>query len=194
MGELKQTTNNLQMKQSTTLGATLACAQAIQLSSKAEFIPMPSGFPDIPIVSDIPDVVNDGIDYIDTGLTDFGDIVIDGIEITIGSIEDIETGIEDMGTLIYNDYLEPAGIAFDDEIGSLGTGFYEMTTDFVGFDHDDVADFVVDDAGSFVIDDVGGFVVDDIGGVITDTYDWASSSGNWEAFGKTILGGYSLYA
>merc|ERR1711876_82486 len=112
---------------------------------------MPSGFPDIPIVSDIPDVVNDGIDYIDTGLTDFGDIVIDGIDITIA-------GIEDMGTLVIADALEPAGIAFNDEIDSLGTGFYEMTTDFVGFDHDDVADFVVDDAGSFVIDDVGGLL------------------------------------
>ena len=181
------------MKQSTTLGATLACAQAIQLSSKAEFIPMPSGIPDIPIVSDIPDVVNDGIDYIDTGLTDFGDIVIDGIDVTIGGIEDIGIGIEDMGTLIYDDVLEPTGTFTYDELTYLGTGFYDVTTDFVGFDHDDVADFVVDDAGSFVIDDVGGFVVDDIGGVVTDTYDWASSEGNWEAFGKTILGGYSLY-
>ena len=175
------------MKQSATLGATLACAQAIQLSSKAEIIPIPSfDIPDIPIVSDIPDVVNDGIDYIDTGLTDFGDIVIDGIDVTIG-------GIEDMGTLIYDDVLEPTGTFTYDELTYLGTGFYGVTTELVGFDHDDVADFVVDDVGSFVIDDVGSFVVDDIGGVVTDTYDWASNGGNWEAFGKTLLAGYSLY-
>ena len=176
------------MKQSITLGVTLACAQAIQLSSKAEVIPgIPSfDFPDIPIISDIPDVLNEGIDFIDTGLTDFGDIVIDGIDVTIGSLEPTVTLINeeftDLGEIVFEDGLEP--------IGEMGEIIFEVHIE-PGFDK--FADFVVDDVGDFVIDDVGGFVVDDIGGVVTDTYDWASSDGNWEAFGKTVLGGYKLY-
>ena len=91
------------MKQSTTIGTTLACAQAIQLRSKAEFIPIPDipSF-DIPYVSDIPDVFDEGIDYIDTGLTELGDIAMTGIDMTIDLGEDI-------GTSMYEDFLVPAG-------------------------------------------------------------------------------------
>ena len=176
------------MKQSTTLGATLACAQAIKLSSRAEIIPgLPSfpTIPDIPIISDIPDVVNVGIDYIDTGITDFGDLVIDGIDVTIGALEPTVTSINadliDFGELVYDDAIEP--------IGDMGEIIFEP----IGPEFDHVTDFVVDDIGSVVIDDVGGFIVDDYMGAMDDVYDWTTSKGNWEALGKTVLIGYKHY-
>ena len=182
------------MKQSTTLGATLACAQAIKLSSKAKFFSIPDipgipgipNIPDIPVVSDIPDAFNSGIDYIGTGFADFGDIVMPGIDI----ITDFGT---DVGTIIYDDVLVPVT---DPLIDPVNTGLdfvadgsaviYDNMTEAVGLDHDDVADFVVNDVGSVVVDDVGGFVVD-LGEAYVEIYDWMGGEGNWEAFGKVLL-------
>ena len=174
------------MKQSTTLLATLATAQAIKLSSKAKFIPG-LDIPDIPIISDIPDVLGDGIDIMGQGLNEVGDIVVDGYDITMG-------GLEDIGKISYDGLTDLGDITYDG-LAPIGQGLYDLPELTVeGFDAG--IDFVGTQGSEFVNvmeDDVGGFIVDDIGGGFTDAYDWASNDGNWEAFGKTFLAGGKLF-
>ena len=172
------------MKQQTTLLATIATASAIKLSSKMDFFGI--DIPDIPGVPDIPDILGDGVEIMGDGLDDFGDMMEDGYNITKEGLEDIGNttydGLNNIGESTLNG-LDTIG----EELYDVGESTYDglqIGTDFVETQGSEI--------GNFVEDDVGGFVVDDIGGSFTDAYDWTSSEGNWEAFGKTLLAGGAL--
>ena len=93
-------------------------------------------------------------------------------------------------------------------------GFFNDAVSSIGNAIDDVGDFVTDDVGSFFTDDVGGFFNDvgntigggfsDFGNLLgnglddafngiynafDDAWGWVSDDSNWEALGKTLLGG-----
>lgn len=92
--------------------------------------------------------------------------------------------------------------------------WFNNAVNTVGDALDDVGDFIVDDVGGFITDDVGGFfgdvgnaigggfndfgnllddtfggVIGDIGDAFEDAWGWVSDDSNWEALGKTLLGG-----
>ena len=176
------------MKQSTTILATLACAQAIKLNSQVEFIP------GLDFISDIPDVMSDGLDTVGSGLEDFGDIMLDGIDITM-------EGLEDIGTITYDgltDFEELTIEGFDtigeglNDFGEISKEGFDTGAYWVGGATYDLGDFIIDDIGDFVVDDIGDFVVDDIGSGVEDSWNWASDGGNWEAAGKTLGAGSVL--
>jgi len=165
------------------------CALAIKLTSKAEFIPG-LDLPDIPIISDIPNVIDDGLDIVGSGLEDFGDIMLDGIDITLEGLDEIGTfyydGLSDIGELTLEG-LDEMGEGLID-IGEITYEGFDIGTEYLA----GAAYYAGSDIGSFFEDDLGDFIVDDIGGGLEDTWNWVSDGENWEAAGKTLGAGSVL--
>lgn len=84
--------------------------------------------------------------------------------------------------------------------------FFNNAVSTVSNTIDDVGDFITDDVGGFfndvgntigggfsdfgnLMDNTFGGVFDDIGGAFEDAWGWVSDDSNWEALGKTLLGG-----
>ena len=85
----------------------------------------------------------------------------------------IESAVSDVG----NFFTEDVGGFFENDVG----GFFNDVGSAIGGGFTDF--------GNWVEDDVGGFFEDTIGGAFEDAWGWVSDDANWEAMGKTLLGG-----
>lgn len=86
---------------------------------------------------------------------------------------DITSAFNDVGDF----FTEDVGGFFENDVG----GFFNDVGSAIGGGFSDF--------GNWVEDDVGGFFEDTIGGAFEDAWDWVSGGANWEAMGKTLLGG-----